>query len=152
MNVTFTCSDCQQDGRVEVSTIDRALHCPHCHAVIGFPPDALDADALKRCLACASHDLFVRKDFPQRLGVAIVALGILASSVAWFYYVPLIAYGILFATALADVVLYAVVGEALVCYRCGAQYRSFEGFERHGAFSLETHERHRQQKARMGNP
>jgi hypothetical protein len=102
-------------------------------------------------LVCPSVDLFVRKDFPQRLGVALVVVGIVASSIAWGFGRPLETFAILFATALADVVLYLVVPDALMCYRCGAEYRSVPGQERHGAFNLETHERHRQQVARMAH-
>jgi DNA-directed RNA polymerase subunit RPC12/RpoP len=149
MNVTFTCPDCNQDSRADVSTIDRALRCPHCHAAIGFPDDAFDAHGLARCLVCPSRELFVRKDFPQRLGVAIVVVGLLASCVAWYYYSLFWTFGILFATAAIDVLLYLVVGDALVCYRCGAQYRSADGLDRHKAFDLQTHERYRQQQARL---
>ena len=38
---------------------------------------------LVRCLVCPSADLFLRKDFPQRLGVGIVVVGLLASCVTW---------------------------------------------------------------------
>ncbi len=55
----------------------------------------------------------MRKDFPQRLGVAIVVTGFIASSIAWSQYMTLLTFGILFATALIDVVLYLIVGEAL---------------------------------------
>ncbi len=91
----------------------------------------------------------MRKDFPQRLGVAVVVLGILASSIAWGYTWVIATFAILFATALVDVVLYLIVPDALMCYRCGAQYRLADGLARHGAFNLETHERYRQQAARM---
>ncbi len=91
----------------------------------------------------------MRKDFPQRLGVTIVSIGILASCVSWAYQEVKITFGILFLTAIVDVVLYLVVPCALMCYRCGAQYRQVPGLDAHGSFNLETHERHRQQKARM---
>jgi hypothetical protein len=112
-------------------------------------PGALDAERLHRCLVCPSADLFVRKDFPQRLGVAIVTIGILASCVAWAYHQLIPTFVILFLTALVDVVLYLVVPNALMCYRCGAHYRSAPGLDSHSPFNLETHERHRQQKARL---
>jgi hypothetical protein len=60
-------------------------------------------------------------------------------------------FGILFATALADLVLFAVVGSALMCYRCQAQYRGVEQMDVHGSFNLETHERYRQMAARMND-
>ena len=111
-----------------------------------MPADAFDGGQLCRCLVCPSTDLFVRKDFPQRLGVGVVALGIIASSVAWAYSLPIVTFAILFATALVDVVLYLIVPDALMCYRCGANIAWPTGMARHGAFNLETHERHRQQR------
>ena len=58
-------------------------------------------------------------------------------------------FGILFATALIDVLLFFLVGNALMCYRCFAQYRGLEEIEEHGPFNLETHERYRQAAARQ---
>ena len=149
MNVTFSCPLCHQDARTDVTPGDDALVCPECHEAIKLPADAFDGDHLCRCLVCPSTDLFVRKDFPQRLGVGIVALGIVGSSVAWGYSLVIWTFAILFATALVNVVLYLIVPDALMCYRCGAHYRMADGHERHGAFNLETHERYRQQAARL---
>jgi hypothetical protein len=149
MNVTFACPRCQQSSRVELTTADLALICPHCQGQMPVEPDAITAEGLRRCLVCGSRDLFVRKDFPQRLGVAIVVTGFIASSIAWSQYMTLWTFGILFATALIDVALYLVVGEALECYRCHAQYRGLEGLQHHSGFSLQTHERYRQLEARM---
>ncbi|NIP84918.1 MAG: hypothetical protein GTO03_04925 [Planctomycetales bacterium] len=103
---------------------------------------------LNYCLVCRSQDLFVRKDFPQRLGVGIVIVGFLCSAWAWHAYQITLAFGILFATAGIDVLLYLLVGEALECYRCHAHYRGVTPGERQGAFDLETHERYRQMAAR----
>jgi len=91
----------------------------------------------------------VRKDFPQRLGVGIVVLGFAASCVTWYYHHILLTFGILFATALVDLLLYVLMGNVLECYRCHAQYRGVEGLEDHPPFSLEVHEKHRQQAARL---
>ena len=149
MNVTFACPHCDQSARVDVQAGMAALECPSCKKNIKTPTDAFQGAELGRCLVCPSRDLFVRKDFPQRLGVGLVILGIVGSSIAWAYSLPLVTFAVLFATALADLVLYLIVPDALMCYRCGAQYRMAEGMERHGAFDLETHERYRQQAARM---
>jgi hypothetical protein len=148
MNVTFACPRCQESSRVDV-TGDTALACTHCQAQIPLSSESIASDGLRQCLVCGSPDLFVRKDFPQRLGVGIVVAGFVASSIAWSQYMTLLTFGILFATALIDVALYLIVGEALECYRCHAQYRTVEGMQEHGAFNLETHERYRQHAARM---
>jgi hypothetical protein len=91
----------------------------------------------------------LRKDFPQRLGVALVILGFIGSSIAWANYQVGLSFGILFATALVDLVLYIVMGESLTCYRCHAQYRGYANNPQHAGFDLETHERYRQMAARM---
>ena len=152
MNVTFSCPHCQTGVRSDLSPSDGALICPQCQQTVTVSREAFDGE-LRRCLVCPSTDLFIRKDFPQRLGVGLVALGILASCVTWALTWPIATFAVLFATALVDVLLYLVVPDALMCYRCGAQYRVVPKMAGHGAFNLETHERYRQQAARMaGQP
>lgn len=150
MNVTYVCPACDEvsyaelgDGAVSV------LKCTHCGHESAVPEGALSPGKIERCVICPSTDLYVRKDFSQRWGVGIVLAGFVASSVAWYYYHIFATYAILFATALLDVILYLFMGNLLQCYRCQAQYRGVEGLEGHGAFNLETHERHRQQLARL---
>src|ERR1700761_6013666 len=149
MRLTYLCPECQRPSRVELSEGDTEFACSSCGKVQVVPPGAIDAEGLHRCLVCPSTDLYVRKDFPQRLGFWIVTLGLLASCVSWGFHERLLTYLILFATALIDVVLYFVVPNGLMCYRCGAQVRGAAGLDSHQPFHLETHERHRQQKARL---
>jgi DNA-directed RNA polymerase subunit RPC12/RpoP len=149
MHVEFSCSQCERPSGAEIAPDASNFRCAHCGVQTLVPAGVLDSERLHRCLMCPSTDLFVRKDFPQRLGVAIVALGILGSCVAWAYHELILTFVVLFATALVDVVLYILVPNALMCYRCGAQYRGAPGLESHSSFNLETHERHRQQKARL---
>ena len=104
-----------------------------------------------RCLICGSSDLFVRKDFPHRLGLAIVVSGFTLSCMTWYFYWTYLTFAVLFATALADMVLFFIVGESLTCYRCRAEYRQLPSMTEHGPFSLETHERYRQQAARLAS-
>ena len=129
MNVTFACPQCEQTSRAEVPTTRRPSPA-HCGLHLARPDDAYDEGQLVRCLACPSTDLFVRKDFPQRLGAAIVVAGFAASCVTWYLYQKELTFAVLVATALVDVVLYRLVGDSLVCYRCGAQYRQVPGIER----------------------
>jgi DNA-directed RNA polymerase subunit RPC12/RpoP len=149
MNVTYSCPGCGRTVRELISAESSSLDCPHCRQQIAIPSGAIEGRRIHRCLACPSRELYARKDFPQRLGVALVALGFVGSSIAWANYQVLWSFAILFGTALVDLLLYIVMGESLTCYRCGAQYRGFEEIELHGGFDLETHERHRQMAARM---
>lgn len=150
MNVTYACPDCDQTSRVDLTGEEgETIRCPACGRHWQVPSGACDATHVHRCVVCPSTDLFVRKDFSQRMGVAIVLVGILLSSIAWYLHQIMWTYAILFATALLDVVLYVVIGNVLQCYRCQAEYRGLADLESHSAFNLETHEKHRQQLARL---
>jgi DNA-directed RNA polymerase subunit RPC12/RpoP len=149
MNVSYPCPACHVSVRAEFTADSTEVVCPSCGFAILIPDDAVTDQRVNRCLVCPSTDLFARKDFPQRLGVTLVVLGFVASSIAWANYQVFWTFAILFITALVDLVLYIVMGESLTCYRCQAQYRGVDEIERHGGFELETHERYRQMAARV---
>lgn len=151
MKVTFRCPYCGRLGEQPLTPVPAELACPHCPARWPVPAEALAGDQLRQCVVCPSRDLFVRKDFSQRLGVTIVVAGFAVSSVFWYYRMPLWTYAVLFGTALLDVLLYLLVGNVLECYRCHAQYRGVPGLEQHAPFDLQTHEKHRQQQARLAS-
>lgn len=149
MNVTFACPHCHRTVRAEVAEGAASSVCPACAHALPVPDGAYVGGELNRCLVCPSTDLFVRKDFPQRLGVGIVVFGFAVSCVTWYLYLPYWTFAALFATALLDVALWFVVKNCLSCYRCDAQYRGLRGLDKHAGFDLETHERHRQQLIRL---
>ena len=158
MNVVYSCPDCGSQTFAAAIEQQPSLCCPHCRRVISLPEGAIlpatasEPPRLTRCVVCPGTELFVRKNFPQRLGVGIVVVGFAASCVAWAYRELFLTFGILFATAAIDVVLYFLVPECLTCYRCGARYTGPGITDRFGGFNLETHEKHRQQAARQGRP
>lgn len=149
MNVAYVCPRCDRPVRVDVPEGCAEVGCPECRSSITIPDGAYEGGKLRQCLVCPSTDLFVRKDFSQRLGVSIVVAGFAASCVTWYLYLPYWTYGILFATAAVDVVLYFLVPNCLNCYRCNAQYRGLPDLDSYEAFNLETHERYRQQEIRL---
>jgi hypothetical protein len=162
MRITYACPGC--DAAVTHDQVEscRRLVCPSCHAELDVPADAVawigpgggpvepgaGRMRLRRCMVCPSKELFARKDFPQRLGVAIVVAGFAASCVTWAWRLLVPTFAILFATALLDVILYLLMPECLTCYRCAARYRGDGVADDVGGFDLETHEKHRQQQAR----
>ena len=151
MQIGYDCPSCSAPVRLSGVETLSVLPCPHCGTALEVPADGFAADSpprLVRCLVCPSHDLFIRKDFPQRLGVGIVVVGLLASCVAWGMRELVATFAILFATAAVDLVLYLLVPDCVACYRCGARYRG-PGADGFAPFDLETHERHRQQVARL---
>ena len=146
--ITCRCPDCQQIQHRELHPGESVV-CAQCGQLVAHDVPDVNHDRLDHCLVCPSQELFVRKDFPQRWGVAIVVAGFGASCITWYFHLVLATFGILFGTALLDVILYFVMGDVLECYRCHAQYRQIAQLETHQAFDLEIHERYRQAAARI---
>jgi hypothetical protein len=147
MNVTFRCPHCEHVARAEVADSAADFGCASCKAKFSAA-NYRDGNVLQ-CLICPCRDLYVRKDFSQALGVTIVIIGMIISSIFWLYRMPLWTYGTLFLFAGIDVVLYITVGNVLQCYQCQTQYRNLPALEEHEGFDLEIHEKHRQQQIRL---
>ena len=161
MRVTYACPACQATVMCDAIETLAVVECPACRATLSIPADAflrgmtagaavvLDSQPrLRRCVICPSTELFIRKNFPQRVGVGIVVAGLAASCVEWAFRELFLTFGILFATAIVDVVLYLFMPNCLSCYRCQARYSGDGVTDTYGEFDLETHEKYRQQVAR----
>jgi len=96
------------------------------------------------CPSCGCRDLFIRKDFSQKLGLAIVAVAAVAFLVlaAWrntFY----LGVWILLAAAAIDLVMYFFVPKITVCYKCRAEFRDVPINPEHHGFELAVGEKYR---------
>lgn len=149
MHVTYRCPQCDQVARSEPLTAEQTmLTCSACHWHRAVPGEAIEQNCPHNCLVCGNEDLWRQKDFPQSWGVACVALGAILSSIAWYYHRPITALSILMAFALLDMVLYIIMPDVLVCYRCGARHSNADT-SRHANFDHELSERYRQEAIRM---
>src|SRR5690606_13639499 len=149
MKVQYRCDVCQHTSRSPVDVEGHCVVCEHCGAKIQFPAEAIRDGDIQRCLICPSTELFIRKDFSQRLGGAIIIAGFIASSIALAYHRSVLSLAILIGTALLDAAVYLFVGNVLTCYRCHCEYRDMAQSDRHSGIRLEVHERYRQQAARL---
>ena len=149
MNLTFACPSCDQTTRVELHPGLCELVCPKCSVHLDVDMAHANDEQLRRCPLCQSEKLFVRKDFPQRLGLTIVIAGFAASCLAWYYHQVILTFAFLFATAFIDIILFFLMGNLLECYRCHAHYREVDSIDDHGYFNLEVHEKYRQRQARL---
>ena len=87
MQIGYDCPTCSAPVRLAGIETLSVLACPHCGTALEVPADGFATDSpprLARCLVCPSADLFIRKDFPQRLGVGIVVVGLLRQVVKVF--------------------------------------------------------------------
>jgi len=148
MRLTFSCPSCLEIIRTPAELPEK-LACPKCSWSKRLGEAERKQDPPGECLICGCRDLWRQKDFPQRLGVAMVAMGALLSTIAWAYYEPLWSIGILLFFAFIDLMLYLFMPDVLVCYRCGARYGGSEKLEEVEYFNLETSERYRQEKIRL---
>jgi hypothetical protein len=148
MHVVFCCPTCERPARATPSA-GGELSCTHCHWSRPVGKEERLEEGPRRCLVCGCDDLWRQKDFPQNVGLAIVALGAILSSLFWWKHMPLTSLGILLAFALADMVLFMVMKDVLVCYRCKARYLDVPPDASVGAYSLDTAERYRQEAARI---
>ena len=86
---------------------------------------------------CNGADFYGRKDFDPKMGLTIIIIGIAIS--AGFYWLKrdLIAYSILAAATLIDLIIYQRLKDLSVCYRCHTEFRGPEARQA-PAFDLHT--------------
>ena len=152
MNLTFACPHCETPQRIDLAPNIEEIACGHCQWSREVSSKEWVGQTPARCLACGCHDLWRQKDFPQWLGVLMVGSGSLLSTIAWYYMMPVTALGILMGFALVDLLLYALMPDVLVCYRCEARHRQTGDPEQHPKFNLEVMERYRQEALRQKAP
>lgn len=148
MHIIFQCPVCSKQTVTEPEPQTAAVSCS-----CGWQRDEGDGDftngSVSRCRICGCTDLWRQKDFPPALGLFFVAMGIILSSAAWAWHQPTLALGILMGFALVDLILYTVMGDMLVCYRCRSRHRRGALDDQHEKFDLEIAERYRQQDLAM---
>ncbi|MFN0055155.1 MAG: hypothetical protein ACKV0T_23525 [Planctomycetales bacterium] len=149
MQIVYSCPACQAMVRAEVVAETAALQCPRCSWRRPVPGEERGEAPPEGCLVCGCNDLWRQKDFPVKLGLALVATGAILSTLAVAWYWPGTALGILLGFALADWLLFVLMPDVLVCYRCAARHRHARLREDHPRFNLETAERYRQEEARL---
>lgn len=155
MELTYECPACGKVDRVSPVETTDAVTCPGCGKARELAREAIehegDAATLRACPWCATEDLYLQKDFPHGLGLGIVVAGFVVSSLFWYDYRPVPALAVLLATALLDVVLYYLVPDVTICYRCLSQARGAGSNPpgRFASFDLAIGERYRQERLRV---
>lgn len=147
MEVLFVCPICEHASRAK---LDKAQdwQCSACdHRQHIDRPEA----TLPQCAVCGCHELYKQKDFPHRLGMAILLGGFAVSSLMYNWYEKWLCWAVLIGTAAFDAILFMMVGDAVVCYRCNAHHRGFKPTNDHKPYELTTGERYRQERIRQQN-
>lgn len=103
---------------------------------------------LPSCVVCGNGELYKKKDFPHWLGMTILVGACVASVFTYGWYEKYWTWAILLGSALIDGLLFWSVGDAVVCYRCGAHYRGVTPTDEHKPHELVVAERYRQERLR----
>ncbi|MEM8885485.1 MAG: hypothetical protein AAGD14_15580 [Planctomycetota bacterium] len=126
--VTFGCPHC---GKANELAPGAYAHCRHCggelHLKKGTTPP---------CLVCGCEEIYRHRDFNQKVGLFIIAVGV----VLWIWlehFWPMIA------AAAIDLALFYLIPDVAICYRCKAHYRGFDELKGIAGFDLERHEHYR---------
>ncbi len=132
--IAFRCPKC---GAEATSGLDGRGSCPRCAAPteLALSASLRESGVVDQCPACGGAQLYVQRDFNQKAGLAIVIVG---GALAPF--TPY--YSSLFVAAAIDAVLYALLPEITVCYRCQAHFRGFGRNPKHNAFDLHLAEQY----------
>ena len=149
MFISFDCPKCLKPARGEATAASRGVMCTDCGWTKAVVAGDISGATPTRCLVCGCGDLWRQKDFSPKVGVTIVAIGIAISTWFMMQMQPEWSLGTLMAFALADMVMYAVMRDCLVCYRCHARYRGIPRLKQVAAFDLEVNERYRQEAIRL---
>jgi hypothetical protein len=144
MQIIAKCPQC--DASLPFSAADplQAIECGRCGRRIPLSvSDNLRGDrAVDACPVCGGSDFYARKDFDPKIGLAVVIAGAAISALFYWFGRDLIAYGILAAAVLVDLLVYGRLKDLTVCYRChtefrGAYSRTAPAFDLHTADVLE---------------
>jgi hypothetical protein len=131
--IAFVCGGC---GGEALAGLDGPGRCPACglETALELPADVRQSRRLERCPACGNAQLYVQRDFNQKAGLAVVVVGALLAP--FTYYLSLVG------AAALDALLYLMLPEITVCYRCRAHFRGFARNPAHHAFDLHIAEQY----------
>jgi hypothetical protein len=146
VNVRFVCPACEYPARLELPTTAE-WQCPACDHLVSLHTHGHES-GLPCCAICGNEELYKKKDFPHWLGLTILTVACLGSIIPYWLYHQWLTWTILIGSAALDGLLYLWVGDVVVCYRCGAQYRELAPRAEHKPFELGIAERYRQERLR----
>jgi hypothetical protein len=132
--IALACPACGQEATMGT---DGRTRCPACGAetAVELTPALREGRAVDRCPACQGEQIYVQRDFNQKAGLAIVIVGALLAPFTPFY-------SSLFVAAAIDAVLYVLLPEIAICYRCQAHFRGFPRNPKHEPFDLHIAEQY----------
>jgi hypothetical protein len=125
LRVLAHCPKCDAALPVRADEAPATIKCGRCGREIPLTwSDAVRGDrGVDRCPVCDGGDFYIRKDFDPKVGLTVVIIGAAISAAFYWFGRDIIAYSILAAAALIDLVVYGRLKDVTVCYRCHSEFR-----------------------------
>jgi hypothetical protein len=125
MRITARCIGCNAALPFDASDPPAAIRCARCRREMPVTvSEVIRSDGgVDRCPICSGSDFYVRRDFDPKAGLAFVVIGAMVSGIFYFFDRDLIAYSILAAAVIIDLLIYGRLTDVTVCYRCHAEFR-----------------------------
>ncbi len=125
MNILAKCPKCDAGLPVQAAGAGVPIRCGRCGREMQLTfSDAVRADrAVDVCPVCEGTDFYARKDFDPTVGLTVVIVGAAISAGFYWFGRDLVAYSILAGAVLIDLVVYGLLKDVTVCYRCHSEFR-----------------------------
>ena len=139
MQILAKCPQCDAGLPVTAAEAPDAIKCGGCgrNIPLSISESLRTGQGVDRCPVCGGTDFYGRKDFDPKMGLTVVIIGIVISAIFYWFKRDLIAYSILAAATLIDLIIYGRLKDLTVCYRCHTEFRGPEA-RRAPAFDLHT--------------
>ena len=125
MRITLKCPVCDSGLAIDPATVPAEVVCGGCseELALTLTDNVREEKAVDACPLCRGGDFYTRKDFDPKLGLTVVIVGALVSAGFYWFGLDLVAYGVLGAAALIDLVVYGRLKDLIICYRCHSEFR-----------------------------
>jgi DNA-directed RNA polymerase subunit RPC12/RpoP len=125
VDILARCPKCDAGLPVQAADAPDTIACGRCGREIPLSwSESIRADrAVDRCPICSGADFYTRKDFDPKVGLTVVVIGAAISGVFYWFGRDLLAYSVLSIAVLVDLVIYGMLKEVTVCYRCHSEFR-----------------------------
>lgn len=137
LTLAFACPACGEAAEGPLAPDTTGLVCPACSVRTALPeaPALVAAGDAHACPVCGSADLYQQRDFNRKLGLALVAVGVLTGP--FTRWISTVAFVVL------DAALYLLVPTVAICYACEGQQRGFHRARGPKPFDIAVHDAYR---------
>jgi len=126
VRIRFLCPKCQTEQEITDVTHDETK-CSSCQHLIqlSIRDRMRKENQVDHCVICDCHKVYVQKDFNRTIGMTIFCVGVAISLVLFGMNLVWQSMAVLLGCALLDTLLYRLLPDVTICYKCHTQFRDY---------------------------